>query len=252
MNKHTQNVLFLGIGISLAFLLPSTVMKWCLGILVFLIFSIRLAVGISVIRYNYFLKAIHQVPDNRVLLTFDDGPHPIHTPQILEILHRHNVGAIFFVIGNKIEGNERIINALIDSGHLVANHTFSHPHQFALLSTKKVISEIVKGQKSLDSIKKSSPQLFRTPIGVTNPNIARAIRKTKVTPIGWSLRTLDTRAQSKTWVNQLVSKTKKGDIVLFHDTQKQTVEQLETYILQLKENGIEFVNTSHIKELFHV
>lgn len=227
-------------------------MNWIVSIILFLLFSSILALGISFIQLNYFFKAINHLDNGKVLLTFDDGPDENYTLEIVDILKKHQVVAAFFVIGKKAINNPELVNQVIENGHLVGNHTADHPNNFALLSQSLVEEQITKGQEQLKAIKGSYPHLFRTPIGVTNPIIARAVRKTQVTVIGWSIRTKDTQQKDgEKWIKNLVEKTKPNDIILFHDTQAITVKHLDYFLTESKKRGIEFVNTETIKTLFH-
>lgn len=253
MSKHFYNIVFLFTGVIIGYFLLPVELKIYFILSVFLIFSIRLTLGICIIRHNYFFKAQNTIASSKVLLTFDDGPDPNYTEKILEILKRHNIASIFFVIGHKISTCEVILLKAIKDGHLIGNHTFSHPNNFALLPTKSIVKEIEEGKKALKNIDGTEYTLFRTPIGVTNPHVARAIKRTKVKTIGWTLRTFDTNQQDKDqWIAKIVSKTKKGSIILLHDTQKNTADHLEEYIINAKKNGIEFVNRNDIKAFIYV
>ncbi len=252
MTKHHWNIIILIALLTIALVLNQSIISW--GILVFALFffSIRLAFGISVIKNNYFFKAINKLENNQVLLTFDDGPHPEYTSTLLTQLEQHQLGAIFFVIGAKAEKYPQLIEQILEKGHIVANHTYNHPNTFALLNQKQVEKEITMGQNALLPFKDSSIDLFRTPIGVTNPIIARAVKATKVKTIGWTLRTKDTVKQDpKNWLTIITKKTKANDIVLFHDTQEMTATHLEEYIRTCQNRGIEFVSIPTLKQLFH-
>lgn len=252
MSKHYWNIILSVVGVVLCFVYLSSPMNWIVSIILFLLFSSFLALGISFIQLNYFFKAINRLDNDKVLLTFDDGPDEKYTLEIVNVLKKHQVAAVFFVIGEKAIKNPELVNQVIENGHLVGNHTADHPNNFALLSQNLVEEQITKGQKQIKTIKGSSPFLFRTPIGVTNPIIARAVRKTQVTVIGWTIRTKDTQQKDgEKWIKRIIEKTRPNDIILFHDTQPITVKHLDYYLIESKKRGIEFVNTETIKTLFH-
>lgn len=252
MQKHHWNILFLLLGNAIGFFAaPSPLNYWVIGG-TWLLFALFLSIGISLIRFQYFFKSINYLQNGKVLLTFDDGPAEKYTPEILKILDQHEIGSIFFVIGNKVEKSSQIISLIKEHGHLIGNHTYSHPNNFALLSQKRIVEEIDKGQVTLAPFSEMDEMLFRTPIGVTNPIIGRAVRATNVSVIGWSLRTMDTRVKNPSkWLDKIIQSTQKNDIVLFHDTQAITAEHLNHYIVECKNRGIEFVSKDSLKNVFH-
>jgi len=191
------------------------------------------------IRCNFFIKSINHTVVPNVVLSFDDGPHPEITPRILDILKLHEVQALFFVIGKNIQGNEEIIERIVSEGHLIGSHSYNHPNLMGVLSVVKVREEIKRGHDELSRILKKPSLLFRPPVGVTNPNIARAIVQLNIQSVGWSLRSLDTVFTSKERIlKRLLRKVKGGDIVLLHDTKEITLEMLEEFIVAIKQKKL--------------
>jgi peptidoglycan/xylan/chitin deacetylase (PgdA/CDA1 family) len=158
------------------------------------------------------------------------------TKKILEVLQRHNVKATFFCIGNQIEKDPEILKRIVNEGHLVGNHSYSHSNYFGIFSTHKVIEELEKTRKIILNVTGKNTLYFRPPFGVTNPKIARAINATGYKTIGWNIRSLDTVIQSEDEIFKRVkSKIKPGGIILFHDTSLKTVSVLERLLLFLQE-----------------
>jgi len=166
---------------------------------------------------------------SKVQLTFDDGPHPEITPEILKILKKYNQKAVFFCIGKNIEKYPEIAKQIIAEGHTIGNHSFSHSYFFDFFGTKKVIEELEKTNRLIKNISGKDCQIFRPPYGVTNPNIAKAAKILNLQIVGWSVRSLDT-VKNKKQVLKRLEKLKPGDIVLFHDTKSKTLEISEDFL----------------------
>ena len=212
------------------------------------IFAIVLTVGVTTIKFNYFLNSVNHAPEGKVCFTFDDGPHE-NTQQVLSVLEKHSVKATFFLIGENCEKHPEIVQLIADQGHEIGNHSFHHTNAHGTSSTSKVANEIEKTNQKIQSITGKTPTLYRPPFGVTNPRIARAIKKTSMISIGWSVRSYDTMIKD---IEKLVQKVKpqldkRGHIVLMHDSCEHTAEALDRLIVHCRENGIEIVNLDRIK-----
>lgn len=190
------------------------------------------------IKSGFYLKSITKTDkQNSIIITFDDGPDTENTPKILDILEKYNAKAIFFVIGKKIAGNEDILLKIIEKGHKIGNHSYTHSVAFDFFSTKKVESDILKTNKKIENLTAEKNLLFRPPFGVTNPNIARAVNNLEMSSIGWSIRSLDT-AKNKTTVLKRISGVKQGDIILFHDNINHTPEILDKFLRLCNNKGL--------------
>jgi peptidoglycan/xylan/chitin deacetylase (PgdA/CDA1 family) len=249
--KHKINLgfLLLGVFVSVLFFNNSPVF-FPLLLSIFALYFLILSAGVLFLRFNYFLNSRSQVKPPYVLLSFDDGPHPELTPKILETLKNHNVKAIFFVIGLKAEEHPNIVHQIVADGHLIGNHTYTHHPLFAMYSMEKVHIEICKNAELLKKLTGSELELFRPPIGYTNPKIARVVKKLGLKVIGWNVRSYDTILHNpRTLKNRVLKLTKPGSIVLLHDTLSQTEQMLDAYITDAKQNGIIFANDSHLNLL---
>ena len=192
-------------------------------------------IGSFHIGFNYHLEALHankNLAENQIALTFDDGPHPDITPKVLDLLKKYNAQATFFCIGKNVEAHADLFLNILEEGHLVGNHTYSHSNAFGFFSTKKVISELESTNDIVEKLSGKKMALYRPAFGVTNPNINKAVQKTNMLPIGWSIRSLDTTHLPKERVlGRITKKISKGDIVLLHDTNLKTVAVLERLLL---------------------
>ena len=209
--------------------------------------------GSLFIQWNYHFNSLNQNPEiskNQVAITFDDGPHPKFTPQVLELLKKHHAKATFFCIGKHIETYPKLFKTIIGEGHTVGNHTYSHSNNFGFFSTKDVVAELERTNQIVKTIANLELQLYRPAFGATNPNIKKALQLTGLTSIGWNKRSLDTTNLSQQKVFDRVTKNlKKGDVILLHDSSEKSVVVLEQLLLLLKQENMEAVT---IDSLFNI
>lgn len=201
------------------------------------------------IRLNYFIKAHSsnkKINRNVVALTFDDGPTEI-TPEILNLLEKYNQKATFFCIGKQIEKYPEASKSIVEQGHIIANHTYSHTNKMGFLSEKEVHNEIASTEKIIQQITGKIPNLFRPPFGVTNPNIARACKENRVEVIGWNVRSLDTVIESEDKIlSRIFDRFEKGSIILLHDTSTKTLNVLERLLIIMEKKQIQSVTVDEL------
>ncbi len=180
-----------------------------------------ITVGVLFLRLRMFVDAvIHGPADARgVALTFDDGPDPETTKEVLDVLDRRGVKATFFVIGAKAAKHPSIIRAIVERGHEVGVHGFAHDRLFSLRGAKRVRADLERAIRTLEDITEKRPVLFRPPIGHTNPTIARVADELDLVVVGWSVAARDGIARTK--VEDVVARIDRGirdgAIVLLHD-----------------------------------
>lgn len=240
--KHKYNVAFFAIGIACSIFIlgyKSTPALIAVGATSFLI----MCFGVVNIRWNYFFKSLNTWKTPDTLLTFDDGPDPILTPKVLDILHQHNVKAIFFLIGHKAEQHPDLVRKILQHGHLIGNHTYSHNNLMSLQMGSVVKEDLEKCQDVLKKITGQTVQLFRPPVGYTNPIIGRVIQQLNLRCVGWTIRSYDTVFKKDTQlIARLTKKSRPSAIVLLHDNLENTVRMLPEYIRQAREKGVIFVS----------
>lgn len=173
-----------------------------------------------------------------VALTFDDGPEPVNTEKVLDVLKKHDVEAAFFCIGKKIKTNTQIAERIAREGHLLGNHSYSHANGFPLYSKNKMVEEIKATDALINEITDHDVLYFRPPFGVTNPLLKNALAMTRHYVIGWSLRSMDTIAKDEdTVVKKICKKVSPGDVILMHDRLPFTADALDKVIEHLKKEG---------------
>lgn len=205
----------------------------------FLMFSSVVVWGSFDIGLGYFVNSIthKRTKIKEVALTFDDGPTEF-TPQFLDLLKENNIKATFFCIGKQIEKHPETFQRIIAEGHTVGNHTLSHSNNTGFLSTSKMIEEVEKCDEVMLKVGNAKTNLYRPPFGVTNPNIAKAIRKTHKKSIGWNVRSLDTITEDEKKIYRKITKgLKKGSIILLHDTSEKTYRVLADLLVFLKDKN---------------
>lgn len=203
----------------------------------FMAFSAVVVWGAFAIELGYFVNSIthKQTKIKEVALTFDDGPTEF-TPKFLDLLQKHQVKATFFCIGKQIEKYPETFQRIIAEGHTIGNHTLSHSNSTGFLSTSKMIAEIENCDTVMKKIGNIETDLYRPPFGVTNPNIAKAIKRTHKTSIGWNVRSLDTIIDDEKKIyNRITKNLKKGSIILLHDTSEKTYRVLVDLLVFLED-----------------
>ena len=174
-----------------------------------------------------------------IALSFDDGPDPVKTQYILDILKTNQTEAAFFCIGEKIIGNEELLDRMVHEGHIIGNHSFSHHFLFDLFSARKMLVEIKAMSQSVKIVTGFSPRFFRPPYGVTNPNLKKAIVQSGVVSVGWSLRSYDTVIRNEDrLLSKILDSLKPGAILLLHDTSDTMLAILPRSLREFKKQDL--------------
>ncbi|MFC4475849.1 polysaccharide deacetylase family protein [Flavobacterium chungangensis] len=210
------------------------------------------AFGSARISSNYHVKAFcsnRLETEKKIALTFDDGPS-IYTLEVLELLKKYDAKATFFCIGKNIETHPEILQKVIDDGHLVGNHSYSHSKFFDFYHEDKITEEIRKTDKLLEKFTSRKINFFRPPYGVTTPSIRRALKTTGHKTIGWNIRSLDGGTKNKELIfNRLIKHISPGGIVLLHDTAEHSVLVLEQFLQFLQQNNYEVISVEELLNL---
>ena len=187
-----------------------------------------------------------------VAITFDDGPHPVFTPQILDLLAKYNAKATFFVTGKKVEMYPNIIIRQLKEGHEIGNHTFHHFSKNTI-SSFKLSLELDKTNNIFKKLTGKRMNLYRPVQGVYNDVIINTATKKGYDVIMWSWDQdpKDWRNPSSIQIaNHIIKNITPGDIILLHDwgnlNKSQTVQALESVLKYLKENNYKCVTISEL------
>jgi peptidoglycan/xylan/chitin deacetylase (PgdA/CDA1 family) len=183
-------------------------------------------------------------PTDAIALTIDDGPHPVWTPKILRLLEKHDVPALFCMIGNQVLGHEPTARDVAADGHQLANHTWSHPIDLAGLPPHKMIKEIHRAQDKIYSTTGFTPSLFRAPGGAWSKGLSASVSQSNVIPMDWSADPRDWAMPGVAQITNRLLAAKPGQILLCHDgggDRSQTLTSLKTVIPALQARGLKFV-----------
>ncbi|HET8804455.1 MAG TPA: polysaccharide deacetylase family protein [Aequorivita sp.] len=225
---------------------------WLYVLFVF-IWVLITAIGSFQIKMNYHFQSLNhnfKTSENHISITFDDGPNPDFTPKVLSLLKENNAKATFFLIGKNAERHPEIVRQIIEDGHTIGNHSYSHSRNFGFFSSEKVAAELNQSNAILKKITGNEIKMFRPPFGVTNPNIKKALKNTGHFSIGWSKRSLDTTNLSEEKIlKRIISNLKRGDIILLHDTNAKTVAVLEQLLLTLQPHKLQSVPVDRLLEI---
>lgn len=188
---------------------------------------------------------------NNIALTFDDGPHPKYTAEILEILAEYDIKATFFTVGENATWFPDLIRAEYEQGHEIGNHTFTHKFM-KNLKYHDMVSEIEKCEKAIYENIEIKTHLLRPPGGKMNESVFEAARKNDYKVICWSIDTHDwSHTPTKKIIENVLSSVKGGDIILFHDYiigESPTPDALRIIIPVLLDEGYNFVTVSELLE----
>ena len=185
----------------------------------------------------------------QLALTYDDGPNDPHTLRLLEVLAKHNVKATFFLIGRYVEQRPGIVREVVNEGHVVGNHTFSHPN-LIFASARQTRTQLQECQQAItQAIGQHSP-LFRPPFGGRRPGTLRIARSLGLVPVMWNVSGQDWKGYSADEIKQRIRRQLRGgDVILLHDgshidmgvDRSQTILATDLLILDAKSEGFEFV-----------
>jgi peptidoglycan-N-acetylglucosamine deacetylase len=200
----------------------------------------------------------HTNSPRKLAITFDDGPNPTMTPKFLDLLDRHRVRATFFVIGEYVRQHPELLRETVARGHVVGNHTDSHPNLFWVSATQ-TREELHRCHDAIATALNAPPKFFRPPFGWRNPWLASAARELSLKVATWTLLPGDWRAPNGDWLvrrmESISARAKSaalgagGDILCLHDgghraqnsDRTNTLAALEQCLPRWRDLGLDFV-----------
>lgn len=211
--------------------------------------------GVILSRFSMFADVVTMGPDNArgVALTFDDGPDPASTPQVLDMLDEAGAKATFFVIGHKAKEHPDLIEQIAERGHALGIHSYAHPRLFSFYSPRRVRDDLERAIEVVHQITGIRPTLFRAPIGHISPTMAKVVGELELSVVGWSVRGVDgwSGAKADAVVDKITRKLEDGAIVMLHDASERgdfipaSLEALPRILETAKKRQLPFVRIDH-------
>ncbi|MBO0960488.1 polysaccharide deacetylase family protein [Neobacillus sp. MM2021_6] len=186
-----------------------------------------------------------------IALTFDDGPDPVYTPQILLLLEKFGAHATFFQIGNRMELYPDIVEQVVEAGHELGNHSMTHPYENKV-GFHQMRNEVILADRIIQKYQPNHPKLFRPPGGYLDTALLQEAKEQGYKVVLWSYH-----QELRDWslpgalsiANHVISHARHGDILLLHDSggdRSQTIQALKIFLPALKEQGYNFVTVSEL------
>ncbi|MBI5581973.1 MAG: polysaccharide deacetylase family protein [Deltaproteobacteria bacterium] len=198
---------------------------------------------------SFFLPVIGRGTCGRkaVALTFDDGPDPLTTPELLRLLKKHGVSGTFFVTGHRVVRYPQLTRDIIAQGHSVANHSFHHDMLGAFRSTKKMQHEIGATQRAL-KVLGIGALAYRPPMGITSPRLRRVMQKEGMFVVNFSCRAWDGgNRRIRNLSGRILKRVRANDILLLHDNLAQPslfpqwAGEMDLILRGIPEKGLEII-----------
>jgi peptidoglycan/xylan/chitin deacetylase (PgdA/CDA1 family) len=192
----------------------------------------------------------------QLALTYDDGPNDPHTLRLLEVLAKHGVRATFFLIGRYVQQRPDLAREVVQAGHIVGNHTFTHP-LLIFKSEPEIRQQLTQCRSALQDAVGQPSNLFRPPFGGRRPAALRIARELGLEPVMWNVTGYDWNAPPAQAIERKVAKQiRGGDVILLHDgghkqmgaDRSQTVIATDHLITRYKVEGYEFVTVSQMMQ----
>ena len=229
--------------------------RFCLSIIFF--FSIfHIDVNAEMIKRKQTEPTGHviwEVPKKEkvIALTFDDGPHPVYTPKVLEILKKYDAHATFFHVGYKMTQFPQIVQQVVQGGHELGNHSMTHAYENEV-GFERMRNDLIQAEAVIQKYQQNSPKLFRPPGGYIDNNLLKEVQVKGYKVVLWSYHQ-DPKDWSlpgaQTIAEHVIRHARNGDIVLLHDgggDRSQTIQALKSILPTLKQQGFKFVTVSEL------
>ncbi len=189
----------------------------------------------------------------RVALTFDDGPDPRFTSDVLEVLNQYNVPATFFLLGSRAAAYPELVTQIQNEGHVIGNHTYFHPNLVDESDIATLEREVSRTEDAINEITGYRTSLFRPPYGFLYDELVEKLDEMQYSVIGWSVDSLDWEEEPPEVIaSNVLDIMHPGAIILMHDgadwdgDRTNTIESLHQIIPALQQQGYEFVTVPEL------
>jgi len=217
------------------------------------LFAAAVAVGVTRVGSGIFGPVLVRGPATRgtLALTFDDGPDPVHTPEIARLLESRGHRATFFVVGERAERHAELLGSLVERGHEVGIHSYDHSLASSVPSMRWLEDDFARATRAVAGAIGHRPLLYRPPVGLLNPRIHRVARRGGWTIVGWTVRAMDgVSTGADAVLGRVVPGLTAGAVVLLHDRlaggTPAAVEALPAILDALERNDLRAVTLSEL------
>ncbi len=198
-----------------------------------------------------FGRTVRRLADpSAIAITFDDGPNPSVTPQLLDLLERHKVKATFFLIGKYVRAAPALADEIVERGHAIGNHTETHP-RLTFLSSQGIEQELSRCDDAILSATQKKPRWMRPPYGYRSPFLDEIVRSRGGAGVAmWRVSAADWKTNSPQPLIRRLQRVQGGDVVLLHDGDHRMLEgdrqhvlrALEYWLPRWQDTGMRFAN----------
>ena len=243
--------LFVHVAVIILLFTPLLTWRWAIAIIVanhlILCFAVLFPKS-KLLGPNDTSLPDHAKRRNEIAITFDDGPDPEITPQVLDILDRYNAKASFFCIGKKVVEFPEIAKEIIKRGHCIENHSYHHPLGFSFYGMSGLHKEVQTAQQEITRVTGYTPQYFRAPAGFRSPMLDPIMAKNQLRYVSWTRRALDgVKANIEGARARLLRNFSAGDILLLHDGTKARTSYGESVVLTVLPTILEAAAAKNLK-----
>ena len=192
----------------------------------------------------YVREIVPEAPANAIALTIDDGPHPVYTPMVLDVLQRYGVKATFSMIGINVQQYPQVARQVVAAGHSITNHSMLHPIPFQALTPAQIQAEVADAMNRIWDATKTVPRLFRAPGGGWAPAVFQALPAYGLIPLDWDVDPRDWTVPGVAHIEEVLETGRGGDILLCHDgggNRIETVQALAQVIPALLARKLDFI-----------
>lgn len=187
---------------------------------------------------------VPKAPHDAIALTIDDGPDPLYSAQVLDLLRRNRVQATFSLVGEHAHAYPDLVRRIAGEGHSICNHTMTHPQPFSRRAPGLIARQITDAQSAIVEAGAKPPTLFRSPGGDWSPDVVAATAELHMTALDWDVDPRDWSRPGTSAVTARLLAARPGDILLCHDgggNRAQTVAALRIVLPTLRSRGLDFV-----------
>ena len=196
-----------------------------------------------VTKYKAINVSSHYKEEKKVAITFDDGPNPDYTPDLLKGLKERGVTATFFLLGAEVEKYPKLVEQIYEDGHLIGTHSYQHVN-LCNLTDEKAVEQVVKTNQLIEDITGECPQFIRPPFGCWKEDLDY---ETTMINVLWDVDPLDWNTNNTAViVKRVLTSVEDGDIILLHDASQSSVDAALLIIDQLQNEGYVFVTVEEM------